>query len=519
MLTDANGQVTVTDLMEGAWQWKTSAPGHGATQGVVTVVPNQTVGVASELWISMVTVKFSVVPVAFTDYYEIKLEQTFQTRTPIPNMVLSPPHQTLRVEAGWSGTLLYTLRNEGLRSAFGVVISGGDMPTMRATPLVTYIPELLAQQTVEIPIFFEYFGPTDETAAGAGLANVVRSISDAITSGKAISDLPIAPPRAASAQPGSISGGSAVPTRAAGAIDTAKDIYDCYKNMKYGVITLKAAAYIDCVTGTQFNLGVNATIDVDALLAFVCDGECPDSWFGSGLIGTVGKKLCDKALEKIDIKGKVKVIDIVCKAANIIKAIACALAQLPTSQGTSSIGSGVGGGGTAGAPGNFGGGAWAVASAGCFVAGTPVTMPDGTTKPIELLGKGDRLLASSTGQTDIIAQVMILSSDHLRELTFHPRETANAPEMKLRLTHDHHVWVDGRGWVFSVDVKVGDWLHGVDGKLHEVTGNERLPGHHEVYGLHMDNDTVIYAGGVLTKDQCFKPAPSFRFSPQKEIAR
>src|SRR5260221_137923 len=163
VLTDANGMVTVPALMEGDWQWKTNAAGHGATQGVVSVVPDQTVGVESELAISMVTVKFSVVPVPFTDYYEIKIEQTFQTRTPIPNMILSPPHQTLQVEAGWSGTLLYSLRNEGLRSVFDVVMTGGNLPTMRCTPLISFIPELQAQQTIEIPVFFEYFGPADDS--------------------------------------------------------------------------------------------------------------------------------------------------------------------------------------------------------------------------------------------------------------------------------------------------------------------------------------------------------------------
>jgi len=140
-----------------------------------------------------------------------------------------------------------------------------------------------------------------------------------------------------------------------------------------------------------------------------------------------------------------------------------------------------------------------------------VTLADGSTKPIELLGQGERLLANFSGQTDTIAQLMTLKSDHLRQLTFRSREAAaDAAETTLRLTHDHRVWVDGRGWVFSVDVKVGDWLHGVDGRLLEVTANERLPGTHEVYGLHMSGDRVIYAGGVLAEDQCFQPMPNFR---------
>ena len=114
---------------------------------------------------------------------------------------------------------------------------------------------------------------------------------------------------------------------------------------------------------------------------------------------------------------------------------------------------------------------------------------------------------------------MTLKSDHLRELTYRPRGVVQVAAMKLQLTHDHRVWVDGRGWVFAVEVRVGDWLHGADGRMQEVTGNERLPGHHEVYGLQMGGDRAIYAGGVLAEDQCFKAAPGFQVSQQTGGAR
>ncbi len=516
VLTDANGEVLVTGLMDGDWQWKTHAAGHTATQGVVTIVPDQTVGVETELILGMVTVKFSVVPVPFTDYYEIKIEQTFQTRTPVPNLILSPPHQSLQVEAGWSGTLLYTLRNEGLRSLFDVNFNGASLPTMRATPLVTFIPELRAQESVQVPVFFEYFGAADESGGqGGGLASTLRALSDSVLLGKAADDTVIEPRRAAAA---AVSG--AAPATAAGIIDTAKDIYDCYKEFKYGTITLKAAAFVDSVSGKTYNVGVNATIDVDELLALVCDGECPESWTGGGLLGTIANKACSKLVGKIveQVSKKTKVIDIVCKAANIIKAIACAAAHIPSSSGSISSGGGGGGGGGGIGPGG-GGGGWVITGDGCFAAGTPVTLADGSTKPIELLAQGERLLAARSGGVDSVAQVMTLRSDHLRELRFRIRGDESAAEQELRLTHDHRVWVDGRGWVFSVDVRPGDWLHGVDGRMREVVVNERVPGQHEVYGLHMDSDRVLYAAGILAEDQCFKPTPALRASMQKGGAR
>ncbi|HCM72688.1 MAG TPA: hypothetical protein DIS87_00950, partial [Armatimonadetes bacterium] len=66
-------------------------------------------------------------------------------------------------------------------------------------------------------------------------------------------------------------------------------------------------------------------------------------------------------------------------------------------------------------PGGGGGGGWTIVGAGCFAAGTPVALPDGSTKPIESIQQGDRLLAGVGGGLDAVAQVMVLQSDHLRE--------------------------------------------------------------------------------------------------------
>lgn len=501
VLTDVNGKALVEGLMEGDWQWKTQAAGHGATQGVITIVPGQTVGVETELFVTMVTVKFSVVPVPFTDYYEIKIEQTFQTRTPIPNLVMSPPHQSLSVEAGWSGTLLYTLRNEGLRSVFDVKVHDANLPTMRVTPLVSFIPEIKAQETIQIPVFFEYFGPAEE------------DVEAELQSGLGVTYQTKGGPRLPAAK-AAVLGGRA-PIAAAGSIG---DFLDCYKEFKYGTITFKAEGGISSVSNKPYTVGVNATIDVDELLAFVCKGDCPNSWTGGGTIGKIADKACGKLAKKIikAAKKKTKVIDIVCKASNIIKAIACAAAQLPTGtiQRPPPSSGGGGGGGTIGGDG-FRGGGWTVDFSGCFVAGTPVTLADGSTLPIEAVGKGARLLASVQGRADTVAQVMALTSDHVRELTYRIRGNDTAEIKSLRLTHDHRVWIDGRGWVFAADVKSGEWLHGADGALYEVLGNTRLSGIHNVYGLHMDGDNVIYAGGVLTEDQCFKATPTYSVSPVK----
>lgn len=504
--TDVNGQLIASNLMEGDWQWKTQAAGHGATTGLVTVIPEQIVGVETELSVSMVTVKFSVVPVPFTDYYEIKIEQTFQTRTPIPNLVMSPPHRSLSVEAGWTGTLIYTLRNEGLRSIFDVSIPGTTLPTMRVTPMVSFLPELKAQQSVEIPVYFEYFGPLE---GGAGNEEELRAAAlELFAAARGDGD-------ASRSMASARSAGSA----AALDLGPLDDILECYKDFKYGTISFKAEGGISSVSGKPYTVGANATIDVDELLALVCDGECPDRVTGGGVVGALCGKLVSKVVSQVG--KKTKVIDVICRASNIIKAVACAAAQLPSGNVQSPPPpppNSSSGGGKLSSPGNFRE-RWEVIGGGCFVAGTPITLPDGTTLPIEQVQQGMQLLAAPNGRADAVAEVMFLSSDHVRELSFRALGSRSEAEGNLRLTHDHRVWVDSRGWTFAANVQVGDWLHGADGRLHEVTANHRLPGRYDVYGLHMASDNVIYAAGILTEDQCFQETPQFRVSPQTGGAR
>src|SRR5690606_17414370 len=167
-----------------------------------------------------------------------------------------------------SGTLMYTLRNEGLRSIFDVNIDGNSFPTMRATPMVSFLPELKAQETVEIPVFFEYFGPREtdlEEEGGSGGAGF-RALSTGFGEKSAKGG---AKAMAMASSSRSASGG--ISTMGIG--DSIDEFLDCYEEFKYGTITLKAAGGISSVSGKPYTVGVNATIDVDELLALFCDGE------------------------------------------------------------------------------------------------------------------------------------------------------------------------------------------------------------------------------------------------------
>src|SRR5699024_10247555 len=127
--TDSEGRANVDNLIEGDWTWKVSAPVHSGTSGVVEINANETAEHDIELHRSLVTITFNVVPVPFTDRYEIKLEMTFETFVPAPVLVVTPPQYTFNnVESGLDATLMFTAKNEGLIRIFDVEISGSEMP-------------------------------------------------------------------------------------------------------------------------------------------------------------------------------------------------------------------------------------------------------------------------------------------------------------------------------------------------------------------------------------------------------
>ena len=165
--TDINGLVTITNLQEGDWSWQIGAAGHSANVGVVTVIASQTVNVATRLNKSVVTVTFSVVPVPFTDRYEITLDQTFETHVPLPVLVMTPSFKEFdNVTPGFQASYIVTAKNEGLIQMENLTIKGQTTPTATFTPLITYMPYLLPQQTVEIPFTVTYSGTNAQTQQG-----------------------------------------------------------------------------------------------------------------------------------------------------------------------------------------------------------------------------------------------------------------------------------------------------------------------------------------------------------------
>jgi hypothetical protein len=179
--TDGDGMVTFHDIQEGEWSWQVIASGHATLAGVVKVIPNQTVFEEPMLSKSLVTINFKVEPVPFTDRYEIKLEQTFETHVPAAVLVIDPSKVDFYdVEPGFDTRFLAEARNEGLIKLHDTEVSTAETPWGRLEPMISFIPELAAQESIMIPYRLVYDGPQEEGNRKRGKA---ADLADCLTGG------------------------------------------------------------------------------------------------------------------------------------------------------------------------------------------------------------------------------------------------------------------------------------------------------------------------------------------------
>ena len=179
--TDFNGEATVTGLQEGIWSYQVVAAGHTTAAGTVVVQADQTTLQEVELNRSLVSIEFRVEPVPFTDRYTIKIEQTFVTNVPVPVLVVDPPYvQFNDVTPGFQTTVVANVRNEGLIDIREVTIKGQQTAVARSQPLITYLPRLKAQQSVQVPFVVTYYGQGNAPAFAPGCAdnNPISSMGD-----------------------------------------------------------------------------------------------------------------------------------------------------------------------------------------------------------------------------------------------------------------------------------------------------------------------------------------------------
>ncbi|WP_157995721.1 RHS repeat-associated core domain-containing protein [Thermomonospora amylolytica] len=101
-----------------------------------------------------------------------------------------------------------------------------------------------------------------------------------------------------------------------------------------------------------------------------------------------------------------------------------------------------------------------------FVPGTPVLLADGTSKPIEDVAVGDKVLATDpeTGRTEAKTVTDTITGEgekQLVEITVDTDGPAGDKTGKITATDEHPFWVAGfiRQWINAEDLRPGMWLH------------------------------------------------------------
>jgi hypothetical protein len=158
-------------------------------------------------------------------------------------------------------------------------------------------------------------------------------------------------------------------------------------------------------------------------------------------------------------------------------------------------------------PGPSGGGG------GCVLFGTKITMNDGTIKQVQDLVVGDKLSSRSVNgmpvkETSALfkwnsSNIELSNEDvYVKSVqTHHVNVVLSFNDGKLFTSKDHlHLFKSNGIWKISVavDLKIGDFLLGEDGKEIEIASIVETKGQYIVYKLDVEENDLFIANGILT---------------------
>ncbi|MET9438116.1 polymorphic toxin-type HINT domain-containing protein [Streptomyces sp. NPDC006551] len=117
-----------------------------------------------------------------------------------------------------------------------------------------------------------------------------------------------------------------------------------------------------------------------------------------------------------------------------------------------------------------------------FTPGTKVLMADGSTKPIEQVKTGDKVVATDpkTGESRIetvTAEIKGEGLKHLVKVTIDTDGKAGSKTAEVTATDGHPFWVAELGrWINAADLKSGQWLRTSAGTFVQIASIERWTG-------------------------------------------
>ncbi|MYV51200.1 hypothetical protein GT042_01450 [Streptomyces sp. SID3212] len=144
----------------------------------------------------------------------------------------------------------------------------------------------------------------------------------------------------------------------------------------------------------------------------------------------------------------------------------------------------------------------------CFLARTPVLLADGSSKNIEDIEVGDKVLATNpvTGETSAQPVTELLPSEGKKELNELTIATAKGKK-KITATAEHPFWVPKENaWVNAADLKPGTKLSTPDGTIAKIAHNRPYTDHVRTYNFSVAKLHTYYvlagATPILVHNTC-----------------
>jgi hypothetical protein len=134
----------------------------------------------------------------------------------------------------------------------------------------------------------------------------------------------------------------------------------------------------------------------------------------------------------------------------------------------------------------------------CFPAGTPITMADGSTRPIEAVREGDLVLSADekTGKQSVqrVTRTFVREAEELYVV-------CTQDGASIEATGEHPFWVEDKGFVEARRLARSDLLRRVDGRTVSVERVTIRRGEFTVYNLEVAKTHTYYAGKVWVHNQ------------------
>jgi hypothetical protein len=150
---DSNGIVRFSNVPAGKYFYTVESSSYMAVSGAVAVESGLNKTIEVFMPTSMVTYTWSVTPTTIQDKYDMTVSMTFRTDVPAPVITISPPIVVMKMEGGQTAYAQYTIKNEGMISAFNFNLKPSNSnPAVKIEVPYTVIPEIKPGQSITVPV-------------------------------------------------------------------------------------------------------------------------------------------------------------------------------------------------------------------------------------------------------------------------------------------------------------------------------------------------------------------------------